>query len=598
MVEKPTYSDVPEGFVVADTKDPIASVFQPTIDFSKGTRLGLSNAKAGAEQLYETAVTGARDFLGLADDDEKNKSEERGSQLKSEIAMRDLKIGSLGLPGQAGAIVGETLPSMLAPGGAAGGVAKRLGTGIVADTAASIADPVREDETRLGNLGQAATGSTVFRGAGGLVSGAFRKLSNAKAGNYADEDIRKLVDEADANDIPIFFDDATQAPLALKLSTAAEYFGRVGTGAGRAKQNEKASEAANNFLAKFTGDPDNYDEIVQEGLKNKLNIFKSAAAKKYARVMNEIASKGPVEPLDTKSFESAAEAGIASEMAKGTRANQEVIDFLQKYKDAPKGNFEEMIEFRSDLLADVRNMSDDVNFTSTKALMQAQEALDKDMADYAKKHGAESSWRAANEFYKNTVLQFKIGKLKNMVNERSAANFDAQSAWSYLAANKANPKRAKLMWQSLDARGRNAVRVGLLDEAMEAATKKGKPFSPAMFAGYLEKKLPVADEFFRGASGEQIKGLIKVMRHIERAGQYAENPPTGARLIPWLLAGTTYIEPTTAAATGTAALSVKGAFQTKFGRDLLLASNKATPGSKEFDKILEAMERAAARGSN
>jgi hypothetical protein len=88
------------------------------------------------------------------------------------------------------------------------------------------------------------------------------------------------------------------------------------------------------------------------------------------------------------------------------------------------------------------------------------------------------------------------------------------------------------------------------------------------------------------------------MRHIERAGQYAENPPTGARVIPWLLAGSTYVEPTTAAATGTAALSIKGAFQTEFGRDLLLSANKATPGSKEFDKIMEAIERAASRGSN
>ena len=154
------------------------------------------------------------------------------------------------------------------------------------------------------------------------------------------------------------------------------------------------------------------------------------------------------------------------------------------------------------------------------------------------------------------------------------------------------------MWQSLDTKGREAVRFGLIKEALEKSSPDGAPFSPAKFAGYLESRSAVVDQFFKGRSGDEIKGLMKVMRHIERAGQFAENPPTGQRVIPFMLAGGAVIEATSVvAATGIAA-SIKGLFQTKAGRNLLLAANSATPGSKEFDVILENITKVASRGSN
>ena len=160
-------SGLPEGFVVDDpqgeTPESPTGALSAVTDFSKGTRLGLKNARAGGEQLYETIVTGARKGLGLADEPEIAESEQRGQELKSEIALRDLKINQLGLPGQAGGIGGEALPSMLLPGGPAGGLARKIAGGIAADTAASIADPVREDETRQGNLGKAAAGGAADR---------------------------------------------------------------------------------------------------------------------------------------------------------------------------------------------------------------------------------------------------------------------------------------------------------------------------------------------------------------------------------------------------------------------------------------------------
>lgn len=63
-------------------------------------------------------------------------------------------------------------------------------------------------------------------------------------------------------------------------------------------------------------------------------------------------------------------------------------------------------------------------------------------------------------------------------------------------------------------------------------------FSPARFAQALERVEKAQGAFFRGPAKQEIEGFTRLMRHVERAGQYAENPPTDARTIPWLLGGT------------------------------------------------------------
>jgi hypothetical protein len=364
------------------------------------------------------------------------------------------------------------------------------------------------------------------------------------------------------------------------------------------RQNDEAAAAANRWLNKVSGDNDDFAEIVQTGINRKLNIFKKEASRKYGRVAREIGDAGQV---PTAKFDSVAENSIASETAKGTRANPAVVDFLNRFKDAPRGDFNEMIEFRSDFNKELGDfLSGDVSISksSIDALNKAKNALDADMTEFASSRGAKESWEAANKFYQNTIVQFKKGKLKSLLNEKSAANFDEQAAWKYLVQNSTNPKRARLMWQSLDVKGRNAVRFGLIKEAMDKAAPEGAPFSPAKFSGYLESRDAVVNQFFKGKAKEEINGLVNVMRHIERAGQFAENPPTGQRAIPVLLAGGFVFEPNTAIASTTFAGTVKGLFQTKIGRNLLLAANKATPGSEDFDKIMESIERFSSRASN
>lgn len=580
--EENPFSDlIPKGNkAVKDPRGISQALFPGLAQATEGFQLGLANAASGAKQLF--------DF---------NNADVQSVEAK-EIARRDERIESLGGVGAVGAFAGEVTPSMIVPGGAGASLLRKVGTGVASDLISSVADPVREDQSRLKNLATTAVFGTGARFAGSKLSGLFNRVKNAKTGNIESKEIQKILETANKEDISVFFDDVAASPLAQKASVAAEIFGSFGTGAGRAKQNVEALNAANRWLKSVSGDFDDFEEIIQSGLSRKLQMFKKAAANKYQRVANKIGDAGNVE---TKLFDVAVDSGVAAELSKGTRANSSVQEFLSRFKNAPRGDFDKMIEFRSDFnkeLSDFLKGDVSISKSSNDVLISAGKALDEDMARFAKSNGALSEWRAANDFYRNTVLQFKKGKLKALLNENSAANFDEQSAWKYLVQNTTNPNRAKGMWQALDSRARSAVRFGLIKEALEVSTRDGSPFSPARFATSLEKRLPVAEQFFKGSKGDELKGLVKVMRNIERAGQFAENPPTGNRLVPLLFAGVASVEPTTAAAAVTASLTLKTLFQTEKGRNFLLAANKAAPGSEKMDAILEGLQRFIARSSN
>jgi hypothetical protein len=153
------------------------------------------------------------------------------------------------------------------------------------------------------------------------------------------------------------------------------------------------------------------------------------------------------------------------------------------------------------------------------------------------------------------------------------------------------------MFNGLDRKGRQAVKYGLLKEAREAATGPKGDFSPARFSKYLEDHEEAVGTFFKGDERRDIDGFKNLMRHIERAGQYAENPPTGNRLVPFLLGGATVLEPSAAATVAGTGLAVRGSFQTEAGRSFLMAAAGMKPGSPEMARLIETMTRYAGAAS-
>ena len=96
---------------------------------------------------------------------------------------------------------------------------------------------------------------------------------------------------------------------------------------------------------------------------------------------------------------------------------------------------------------------------------------------------------------------------------------------------------------------------------------------------------------FKGSDKSQMDGFIKLMRHVERAGQYMENPPTGNRVVPYLIGGAAVMEPTTMATTGALTGTMKALFTTEAGKRILLAAKDLPPNSPQMANLLMQVQK-------
>jgi hypothetical protein len=425
-------------------------------------------------------------------------------------------------------------------------------------------------------------GSTML--AGGRMPG--NVAPSPKVATPADAVIREGV----KRHVPVYYDDVGGA-ISKKVGTAAESLGFLGTGSGRAIQSQATKKAAGEFADEFaTSAGDDVPVLIQKGMQRRLAGLKRGANNLYTRVDKLLAPSGNV---DATAFRAGVAKRIQEEQAKGSVANADTIKTLQKYLDAPDGDFAFWRSLRSSLGDDISGYYTGkgaaVGSKGVDALQEAKLALDSAMAAHAKKAGGAgfNAWRQADGYYKANVVPFKEAGFKDLVKTA-----EPEKAWRYLLANNTE-SRAVRMFNGLDRNGRNAVKYGLVKEAMETATDGKGNFSPAKFAKYLEDHDAAVGTFFKGAERKDLDGFRNLMRHVERAGQYAENPPTGNRVVPWLIGGAA-IYSGTAAKVGMAGLTIRALFQTKTGRDLLLSAARYKPGTPEMERVLTQISRYAA----
>lgn len=387
----------------------------------------------------------------------------------------------------------------------------------------------------------------------------------------------RIIEAGVKHDVPVYYDDLTNNALAKKIGVAAEVMGRAGTGTGRARQNVAAKDAAMRLVAE--AQPQGVEDVaggIQEGLKRQLAIFRNEKDRLYTLASRELESKGDVL---TPTFNDRLNRVLNDENKRAAMGvnNTELVNALTTWKQGFRGTFNDTAALRSTIDDEIdnyfRGRHSTVGKKGVRDLIALRDGLDLDLEEFAKNVGgeAEKAWRAADKFYKTNIVPFKVKGFKDLVKTD-----EPEKAWTYLTAQSGLGSRAKRMYDALDEKGRQTVRYGLAKEAYDNALNENGIFSPAKFATYMENKDKVIKQFFTGKDLDEINGFSKLMRQVERAGQYAENPPTGNRLtLP--LAGIA----TTATVGGAlaASLGVKQLFQTKTGRDLLLRMSRQKVGS-------------------
>ena len=616
VIDEP--SGLPEGFIIDEAPDPIGA---PLPSEQIGPLDHLENfVKAAGNEFVDVKDAVLQGFLNSAKAQQQGQAgltaeqaAERGEafdQTKAELTQsglartretEELKAVSP-VAGTAGQIAGE-IASLPVPALKAASVAGKVAGSAAQGALGGAVEPAADGSSFAQNVAQGAGFGAASGAVGEAVAPLVRKVLNrGETDGPNRESIQSVLDAGERENVPVFFDDVTQSGAARRIGTANESVPVVGGERNRIEQNQAAKNAAQarvtaarTELENTGGDPDELFEEIQGGLRDRLKEVRTEASAKFTAVTEALDPAGAFKPKRVSDF---IDRSIAQEEAKGTLANADLLSKLAAFRDSPQlangGTFSEMQELRSLAGEAISEYYTGANAAigrrGVEALQQVKQALDRDMQDFAFE-ADKVSWRAfkdANKFYADKVAPFKSRTFANLVKED-----EPEKAWRFLVSSGVPESRAVRMYSNLTPRGRNAVRLAFIQEAFDEAAGE-KAFSAAKMASLLEKREAIAETFFKGRELGEVKGFTKLMRAVERSGQVAENPPTGARLTQ-LLAGGFAVSSGTAAPIGVASATLRTLFQTPKGRDFLLASARAQPGTATFDRVLDRVESYLAR---
>jgi len=365
-----------------------------------------------------------------------------------------------------------------------------------------------------------------------------------------------------------------------------------------AGQQTARGTAARALLAEIDNAGDDWGRVIQAS--GKLNLFQDRlrAEQLYDRVERLAAPLGNVRVTQTLRAIDDAVADVQGAVLPSTEVQREVGGLLQRAREAiatvptgplPDTSYARMRRLRSDLGDMQRTATEPL---TARYLGQVKSALENDLAAFTTGSGVpalQQAQRQADQFYRTRVVRYREGALARAI-ERDLPD---EIYRKFVQQGKGD--RATEFYGGLDARGQSAVRYGMAQEAIEAATSGGTDlFSPAKFAQSLRRAEEASGVFFQGQARWELNGLRHLMEHSKRFGQFAENPPTGNRLVQGGIIGGVLWNPALAAQLFGSAKGAQWLFMTRPGRNLLLAASDLQPGSSALTRHLDRALRSPA----
>lgn len=490
---------------------------------------------------------------------------------------------------------------------------------------------------RLYNMAGGAVGGAVGQAGGELIGAGASKVIG-KAVNARKGKLKPKYQEVDnlgkQYDVPTTVGDIKGGGSIKNIETQLERVPVVGISKLRTTQHDRSLAAATGVSKKFKNlmDETDYKAIpamqrsAQQGDRNAsrvLGIINDAgndtgkilqasaevkgwrqsaiATKLYNRVDDEVikAGNGTVPTNRTQ----AALADALDKQAASLAPDGVLLRELTKISDnlanpsKPK-TFKNTRLLRSQLgdLADKYGSPINGNKAAARVFGDVKKAVDDDIADFAANSGStaiKTAYKKADKFYAGVMKSKDSAITKAMQSNKPDEVFD-----KFIKAGKGDA--AQNFANSLDDKGRAALRYQMVDDAMTKAWNENKEaFSPAKFAGKFEELAEPYTRLFKGDDKKQMDGFIKLMRHVERAGQFKENPPTGVRLGDVAMIGTALASVPLAFKGASVSLLARTLFTTKAGKNLLLAADNLPPSQQvALDNIMKiATKLASSSGS-
>lgn len=552
--------------------------------FVTGIGKGMTDVGQGIKQIGLQAG----ESVGLVP---RGRTAEYTRQIKSDEQQFDQPLLNT-TEGKVGRFAGQmaaTLPVSLPFGGHAATVGGRALQGAGIGALSSGVMPVEEGGSRLQN---ALIGAGIGGGMGALTA-AGGKGYRALRGDNKTAVTGPLADLSDEFKVPLTVGELRGSPGLQRTEQMLERVPLVGTAGFRQKQGKALSDAAQKLAGKYSGVSDVGEEL-QGSLARTLAKNKALAAELYDQVGEAAAKQGGTVTLGnfrrTISELAQREGGLPDAIK-----DPQILAAIQKYGSLQDMPFDVARTVRSRLGKEVARVkkqavSGTVSDEQAAAVQRIFSSLVSDIDDYAVKSGGRLSqtYRAADEFYKANVVPFKDRTMRKIADD----TFDTdQIVKMFIKGDR--PKLAARLMQGLDNRGKQALRAAILQDTLEGATiQQGGTtiFSPARFAQRIEKLGTTAQTVFPPNELRQLQGFAKLARVAQRAGQYAENPPTGMRVIDTAIMGGGAVGAITKPGTTLTAASMAGMLSklltTDIGRALLTRAEKIPANSQAFNRLV------------
>ena len=482
---------------------------------------------------------------------------------------------------------------------------------------------VHENNTeRLKSMRNGAIGGAVGGAVGKKLGDGVAKVVNIK-NNRMKEGVQEVAELAKKHNVKTTAGDLSRNPIIQKTEVAMEQVPFAGTSGVRKAQHDQVKVAADKVIDQLKT---KLDDVDFKSI-NKIQAAASAGDKNAIRIMGVVNGAGD----DTgKILQAAAEVKnwrgqrVASQMyeqvgrlaGSGTVAPNKTVQAIDNVIAA-----DSKVTPNKELLGEInsirKNLLDpniNTNFKemraaqsrlgelvdewgrqgkSTSGLTQIRTAIDDDILDFAQSSGNTkllSELKRANALYG----QLQGGKDKAFASSLRSDKPD-EIFNQFMKVGKGD--KAANFYKNLDPKGQAALRYQMAQNALDKAWNPNKEvFSPARFAQEFESMSAPYSNVFRGADKAQMDGFVKLMRHVERAGQYMENPPTGNRAIGVLMGGAAVVNPAIALKIGGFSATAKALFTTEAGKRILLAARDVPPNSPQMANLLMQAQKLATTG--
>jgi len=249
------------------------------------------------------------------------------------------------------------------------------------------------------------------------------------------------------------------------------------------------------------------------------------------------------------------------------------------------GNLRALDSDLGSTIADAYRAGDELTGNKlARVLSKVQSALNDDMGRFAESPPSakiKAAWKKADKFYETAVVPFKDRALSAAY----GGKVDSDKIYTKFIQKGAGVKAEKF-YQSLDQKGQAAVRYGMVQDALDKSFDETiGVFSPRKFASELEKLKTPKQVFFKGQSLWELRGFLKLMRHVESAETIGGKTNVSQKFTPyWLVGGV--VSPKYAGAMLMASALAKMLFTTNTGKSYLLAASRMKTGSPAMQKLL------------